>query len=471
MTKKRISATTLFSLSFIFLFNANINVLDPLPDFIGYILMIFAMGTAARFVPYLSECRRAIALLAIISALRIPSFIIMYNNLRTGRDIVPMFTLIFIVVESILLYQAVENGHRSLCYISERTDASSINEPFSIGKFGKTMSLESLKSLTYIFLIARQTLNLAPELLLLTTEDVSIKRQLREAYPAVLVICILSACIIGIIWLVCIKRYLKALASKNQVGKAIESLESKGTPEEQERKKTVRDLSLCLSTLAIASLFSFDITFSDFGEMNILPHFIYGIIICCSLLRHVKNKKNRLTLTISTTAFVVSSVVTHLLTKRFFDNYNYLNLLYSSKANRMYLSVKIMSVVETAALISLLVISAIIFAELIKEHTGTHPSDESYGSIAKKSHSSLIKKSCVLFSLPGVIGILKCLNVFLKGEVKIISTQISEEGFSSGALPWMSTLIFAVCIIYVFYSMYHTRDINEEIRFKYGVEK
>ena len=86
-------------------------------------------------------------------------------------------------------------------------------------------------------------------------------------------------------------------------------------------------------------------------------------------------------------------------------------------------------------------------------------------------HNVLIKKGCILFSLPGIIGILKCLNVFLKGEVKIISTQISEEGFAAGSLPWMSTLIFALCVIYVLYSVYFIHDVKEEVRFKYGIDK
>ena len=471
MTTKRISAAKLFSLSLVFLFNPNVNLIDPLPDLIGYILIIFAIGTAARFIPYLPEFRRAIGFLALISSLRIPAFFMMYNNLSTGRDIVPMFTLIFIAVEAILLYQAVENGSKALCYLSERTDASSIGEPFSIGRSGKTMTLSALKSLTYVFLIARQALNLAPELMLLTSEDIELKRQLREAYPAVLVICILAAGIVGIVWLTCAKGYVKSLTANDQIGSAVKSLEVKGTPEQQQRESNVRGLILALSILVIASLFSFDLTFSDFGEINILPRFIYGVIVFCALFNLTSHKKLRLALSICAASFVLTSIAAQLFTKRFLDRYSYLNLLYSSKARAMYLSVEISSVLETLALLSLLVISAMIFAELIKENTGTHPSDEAYGQIAKKSHSALIKKGCVLFSLPALIGILKCLNVFLKGEVKIISTQISEEGFTSGALPWMSTLIFALCVIYVLYSVYFTHDVKDEIRFKYGIEK
>ena len=471
MTKKRVSAATLFSIATIFLFNPSINLIDSLPDFIGYLLMILAIGAAAGYVPYLSEFRRAAGLLALISALRIPSFIMMYNNLGTGRDIVPMFTLIFVVVESILLYQAIENGYRALCYVSERTGVSAISEPISVGKSGKRLSLNSLRSLTYIFLITRQALNLAPELMLLTTENTSLKLQLREAYPAVLVICIFAALIVGIVWAVCARGYVKALAKVEELRAAVASLEAKGTPDEQNREKTVRALTLALNILVLASLFSFDLTFSDFGDINILPHFIYGAIVFYALFCLTQSKKMRYALSVSAAAFVVSSILTQSFTERFLDRYDYLNLMFSAVAKRMYLPIKISSVVETLALISLLVISAIVFAELIKAHTGTSPEDEAYGSLARKNHSALIKKGYILFSLPGIIGILKCLNVFLKSEVKIISTQISEEGFAAGSLPWMSTLIFALCVIYVLYSVYFIHDVKEEVRFKYGIDK
>ena len=239
MTKTRINPLTLFSLSSILLFNPNINLIDPLPDFIGYIMMIFAIGSVAKFVPYLEEFKKSVAILALISAIRIPSFIIMYNNLGSGRDIIPLFTLVFVTLEAILLYQAVENGHKALCYIAERTNAASITSPISIGKNGRSISLSALKSLTYVFLISKLALNLAPELLLLTTEDVDLRLKLRNAYPATLVICILAACIIGIVWLVRARAYVKALATNGEIGAAISSLVITGTPEEQRKEKTV----------------------------------------------------------------------------------------------------------------------------------------------------------------------------------------------------------------------------------------
>lgn len=471
MTKKRISAKTLFALSLLFLFNANINLIDPLPDFIAYLLIMPAIGAAANTVPYLSECKSALGVLALISAARIPAFIVMYNNLGTGRDIVPMFTLIFVVIECILLYKAVENGYRALCYISERTGARSLTEPFACGKKGKTMSVTALKGLTYIFLAARQLLNIAPELLLLTTEDNDIRRQLREAYPAALIVCIFVASVIGVVWVVYARRYVREIAKANEIGSAVSSLEIKGTPEEQMRKSRMKSLTFSLTVLATASVFSFDLTFSDFGNINILPHFIYGIIVFYAIFNLISDKRERISLTVCTGVFTLTSIITHLSLSRFLQEYDYLLLLYSSVARRLYLPVKIFALIEALSLLALLTVSAICFKEFICENTGTSPSSDAYGITSAKMHAGLVKRGCVLFSLSALIGILKCVNVFLKGNVQIAFSEVSDEGFATGTLPWMGTLIFALCVIYVLYSFYFIHDVKNEVRFKYGIEK
>lgn len=471
MKKTSISSTALFSLSLLLLFNANVNLIDPLPDFIGYLLIMLAIGAASQTVPYLAECKSAIGMLALVSAARIPSFIVMYNNMSTGRDIVPMFTLIFVVIECILLYKATKNGYRALCYLSERTDARSVTDPFVVGKKNRKMSLSSLRVLTYIFLASRQVLNLIPELFLLTTKDTDAKKRMAEAYPVALLICIFTACLIGAVWFLSTRKYIHHLSSKGEIGVAISSLEVKGTPEEQMREKRMKGLLIALNVLALASVFSFDLVFSDFGEINILPHFIYGIIVFYAVFNLTSNKKTRILLLSATGAFVSASIATHLLLSRFLDRYDYLLLLYSSAARKIYLPVKISAVVECAALISLLVISAIAFSGFIKENTGTSPSSESYGISSQKFHGTLVKKGALLFSLSAVIGVLKCVNVFLKGDVKIAFTEVSNEGFATSSLPWMGTLIFALCVIYVLSSFYLIHDVKNEVRFKYGFEK
>ena len=195
MTNRKV-VFPLVILSLVFLFNPNANLIDVLPDLVAYLLFILVIGSHSESVPYLAECRGALIKLALVTLIKIPAFTIMYSNMVSGKDIVPLFTLVFAVLELILLYSAVENGFRALGYIGERTDCASVRDAFSVGG-GRTMTPESLKVMTFIFFVARASLNVIPELLLLTPEETTLRRKLQEAYPAVLVISIFAALIIG----------------------------------------------------------------------------------------------------------------------------------------------------------------------------------------------------------------------------------------------------------------------------------
>ena len=190
----------LIILSLVFLCNPNMNILDILPDCIAYTLLTLVIGGLAQTVPYLAECKGALIKLALLTAIKIPAFTVMYSNLKYGSDIVPLFTLSFAVLELILICIAVKNLFLALSYIGERTDCISVRGPFSIGR-RKSLSLEMIERVTIIFFVVKAVLNVLPELMLLYNEDFAYRKELMDSYPAVLVISVLAGLIIGIFWL------------------------------------------------------------------------------------------------------------------------------------------------------------------------------------------------------------------------------------------------------------------------------
>ena len=170
-------------LALIFLFNPNVNLIDVLPDCIAYILLILVIGAYAETVPYLAECKGAGIKLALVTLIKIPAFSVMSSNMASGKDIVPLFTLVFAVLEMILLYSMLDNGFKALEYIGERTDCASVITPFAL-KNGKAFTPEALKILTLIFFMAKGILSVIPELFLLTPEDASLRKGLLKLTEA-----------------------------------------------------------------------------------------------------------------------------------------------------------------------------------------------------------------------------------------------------------------------------------------------
>ena len=136
MTKIK-KAYPLIVVALIFLFNPNANLIDVLPDIASYVLLIVAIGNLTETVPYLAECKGALVKLSLVALVKIPAFTVMYSNMSFGKDIVPLFTLVFVTLELILLYSAVSNAYNALSYLGERTDSKSVRDPFPIGR-GKT---------------------------------------------------------------------------------------------------------------------------------------------------------------------------------------------------------------------------------------------------------------------------------------------------------------------------------------------
>ena len=456
-------------LSLLFLANPNINLIDILPDCISYILLLLVLRGAMGEVPYAAELKDALRKLTLFTAIKIPAFFIMYSNLKYGRDIIPLFTLTFSALELIYLCYAIGNCFRMLGYIGERTDATVTIEPFKISRRGRhTMHPTALKTFTFIFVFAKAIFNLLPELLLLTQEDVTLRMKLSEAYPAVLVSCFLIGIIPCLIWLKMALGYVRALKESQTFINAVASFEKVDLPEEEKRKNREKMILNSLSAIALSSLFTFDVVFEDFSSGNLLPHFIYGIIIYISLIKISDTKSQRIALSSVAIPYIVSSTITHILISRFFETYQHIDLKYSSIAKSEYLYIEIAAVCECVLVVMLLIISAITFADFIKNNTGTSPTSSEYGEFQKRDHTRLIIKGSVLFAIPALINILKCINVFSKAAVKIAFTDNRADGFATSSMPWMGTVIFGLCVIYTIYAFYCISELSSEIKFKYS---
>ena len=147
MTNKRAFYIVTLSL---FLFSLpSLNMLDVFPDFIGCFLLYALLSRGKELVPYLAEAANAALKLGFVTLARLPATVIMYANMYTGRDIVPLFTLVFAVIESVLLFILITNAFEGLFYIAERTEASAILKPISLFKL--QLSPERIRSLTLIF--------------------------------------------------------------------------------------------------------------------------------------------------------------------------------------------------------------------------------------------------------------------------------------------------------------------------------
>ena len=463
---KKFSARTLIIFSLILLFNPSINLIDILPDCIGYAVLVLVIGKLSETIPYLSECKSALMKLTLVTLVKIPAFVIMYANIKYGSDIVPLFTLSFAVIELILIWSAVKNLFSALSYIGERTDCTSVREPLRINK-KNSLTPEMLERITIVFFIVRAALNVLPELMLLTKDNFVQKREMMESYPSVLILAFLASLVISVVWLKYAIKYVKAISSYRDLKEAISYIESSSHHDISASEHTLKRLVDSLNVFAISSIFIFEISFQNLSSHNILPHFIYGLVLFCAIYNMTDNKNQKTMITAFSLCFILSAMINQSLMSRFFGMYQYVDLSYSKYAKAAYLPIKISAVLETVFMIMMLVVSTLILIRFIKENTNVSPSDPTYTTSDKRSHKQLIRMTVPLMVISGVISVLKCVNVFLKAYVKILPSDANDSGIVSSSVPGMNTFIFLICIAFVIYSFAAVSTLKEEVRFKY----
>ncbi len=470
MSKRRMGAFPLIILSLAFLFNPNVNMIDILPDFVAYLILLRCMGLAPDIIPYLEECKDALRKLAILSIVKIPAMLIMFSNMYSGRDIVPLFTLSFSVIELIFLYSAISNGFKGLFYIGERTSASGLIEPVEIYEYHgnkKELTTDKIKNFTYAFVTAKALFNVLPEFCLLTVSSSTLRKLLTSIYPILLSISVAIVFIIALIWLVIAVKYLKSIRRCADIKSEIMKLADAEKLESIKSKAKLKKRISALSLLAISSIFTFDLTFSNLGNVNILPHFIFGILILSSILCMTDNKRRQTVSIILGGVYIIFALAAYISKISFFDNYDYIDLYNNKIAQDHYLWIKIFGTAEAVSALIMLAFFAIIFISFIKQNTYISPDDTRYAKVDMDGHKQLTIKSIVLFSVIGVINILKCAEIYLRARINPVFSDATAEIVPSSPIPWLGTFIFAISVFLVIYTLYFVSELKTDINMKH----
>ena len=232
----------LLILAIVLLTNPLINIFDYLPDFIGYFIIASALSFFAERVPYFDEARGAFLKLGFVSLAKIPSFIIMMRiisqNLRES-DIRVLFTFVFAVIEIFLTVSAMNNLFNGLSYLGQRTEASALILPFKISR-GKSLSVEGLRILCYVFAGCKGLLNALPEFLLLTNTESELNPGYFNPtllYPYAISASFVIVFIFGIIFCCISSKYVKAIYNEGKVYSEAEAMIDDARREDLKKRK------------------------------------------------------------------------------------------------------------------------------------------------------------------------------------------------------------------------------------------
>ena len=458
------------------LFIPAVNVLDVFPDFIAYFILAGVLSHGVNKLPYFEEARTAFIKLGFINLCRVIAIVLILRIRAINyddTDIYAMMTLLFGIVESIYLFPAISNLFDALFYLGQRSDSQAILAPVRL--IGRKISTDTIKNLTYFFAGARAVLALLPELCYMSgtskTGTAIITHPYAHLYPLVLAICFTLSLIIGIVWLVATAKYSRAIGREKLYYISIDALVTEDRRPEIENKVKLRRSCSALNIMMLASLFTLEINFDNFGDINILPHFIFAILLI-SGLRHLTGKTKYTTVaSLITVAYSAVSLVGHGLLITFFEKWeSYTEIKYIKAAAQEYNLVKIFSIIEFILAAVLIITVMLALKSFVENNTKIAPNAEGYGIPDRDFHRSLFRKN-IIYTAFGILATAsKAVQIFLNGgsDYEHVDSALGDiTSIQVTALPWFGLAMTVLALLYTGSALYFFGILKDELKMKY----
>lgn len=397
---------------FIFLFNPNVNIIDIMPDFIGYGLILYGMYRLRDLAPAIADSRRTFVRLFVLSLFKTGVLFLISGWPDKGYLLV--FTFIFTLAEFVFLIPAFGNYFDGLFFAGTMYDGTET-----------VRRLTSAKAVTMLFIVSRGVFTLLPELIYLyVTEDLG---YILSAYKGVLnILSVLLSLAAGIIWLVFMRSLHKAVIGDRHF---INNMSVYYTEYIKSDRKLFlrRRMKTALTLFAAGFIFLPDIYLDG---IDYLPDTAGLICIITGLFMTAKYmRKHKLQLALGSAAALFSAAGWYYM-KIFSDRFYAYGIGRSMESYRMFLVAAALSAAEAVLLILLTAAMTAYLMSMIKDHTGPETESEFNAAKAKDEYQKKkLRRKTIVFAVLGtaaaVSGAVYTLCLYYWPEYWMVNTAVS----------------------------------------------
>ena len=366
--KKNISFG-MIAMAFVFLFNPNIAIIDPLPDFIGYVVLSVALSKISMISEILYDAKRAFERLIIIDVGKILSIFWVFgiDSISERNTSLLLWSFVFAVLEIIFAIPAYLKLFEGLSSLGNFHPNTSIHGKKALKRNSYT---DSIRSFSVFFVIFKAIFTCLPELTSLGSVTYDETSRFIDLYRYIGVIrgfCIIPVLFIGFAWLTsCIKYFVRI--SKDRA--FVDSLNN----EYSQRKITktgafvIKDVKIATVFFVMASAFSIDF---NMDGVNILPDILVAISLGLSLLYFSRTAKIKKTFSVIVfSLFVVASLFEDYIRYYFAENFYYNAINKNGEAFNVYIITVVAVALEGMLLVLLYVAMSRAIRSVVSEHTG-----------------------------------------------------------------------------------------------------
>ena len=370
--------------AFLFLFEPSYALLDPLPDFIGYIIICIAIINMADINARVREAFVGFRKAIIVSVCKYATIYLLNKFFLEEEQTVSLliFVFIFSFCEILLLIPAYKKlfdgmlslgifyGGEAIYYTKKKKRANLTEKAFRFSVF---------------FIIVQKIFAAIPEFTTLSLND---------SYEFIKLLRIFSIIIVlplGIAWLVKMFKYCKKISEDKPFINSVSSFyleKAEGNP----NFFTVRVLSVGLLMLTVGSALTIDV-YSE--HLNLLPDFIgYGVIALSAIF--LKNYSNKWVKVFVASLFgVVSSALFQYFNGKLLNNFYLSEITKNIGAYNAYYTAFAMRIIE--AILFLIVLGTIIsfLSDIFSEYTDM--AREELVREHKTLEKAFVRRSIIMF--------------------------------------------------------------------------
>lgn len=372
-------------LSLIFLFNPNITVIDPLPDFIGYILLSLALVRLADINETVAEAASIFNKMILIDAAKIFAIVWIFwiSPPSEQNAAILLWSFVFGVLEMVFLIPAfikLFKGFVELGYFHDNHAILGAKAKRS-GKSARRNHTERIRFFTIFFVAFKATSSFLPELI-----TVNFSEYLEFHGNGILYILrmftFIPVFILGIIWIIKIIIYFRRISKDVVFTSALSEIyREKVLP-----KKGIfikRNVKISFVLLLIAVVLSFDLRIQN---INIFPDVLSALMLLAFFVSIRRNTKINLTLPIILSALgVASGLISMIFEIRFFKEYMWDSIFRSEGAMDAYVLLCVSEIINALVFAAIFVFALLAIKSVVKTHTGIVAASNVMNDGARKS--------------------------------------------------------------------------------------
>lgn len=469
VTKKALRIGAMTAAAF-FLFNPNINLLDLLPDCIGFLLLWYGLGELGERTPHLAAAKSGFLRLALITLTKIPAYFIMaalVGDNQSQRTTVTLFAFAYMLIELIFTLPVLREFFAGIDYLRERhgalEDAAHLTE--------------NCKQATYVWLTAKPILAFLPELCYLSDYEhygyINGGVDILLYRPMFIAIALLVGFCIGIYFLTAAVRFFGALRRDTVTVDLLSTWQAERKSETAGRTR-IRRIRLALGLMVAGAGCLIDLYFD---KINYLPNAVGILFFMMAAALLLQFSRRALWPLIAGLVALPLSLAAYILRAHFFTEHSYGALGRLPAADRLYDTCQLFATLEGAMLLCMLVGLAFLLFDIIGRETG-YAAENAYNAVSHTAlHRTLRIRAAVMCAIGGLGVVAQVADLYLRRVTESLKQGTVIEDFivSNGqvVLPvfgwfWLISLMLAT--LFLLSAFHFATTLGDEVEHKYMLE-